>query len=55
MNKTIVVTTTINVPTFLRTICENAVLHNRQDFSFIVIGDVKTPQETRPYCNALTG
>ena len=53
MNKTIIVTSTINVPTFLRTLCENALQHNRKDFSVIVIGDMKTPDEAKEYCKGL--
>ena len=54
MSKTIVITSTINVPTFLRGLCENATLHNMDDFSIMVIGDVKTPEESRQYCNGLS-
>ncbi len=37
-----IVTTTINVPTFLKSI--------KGDFKAIVIGDVKTPKEAKDYC-----
>ena len=40
-----VVTTTINVPTFLKDI--------KGDFKAIVIGDVKTPKETRAFCDSI--
>ena len=54
MNKTVIVTTTINVPVFLETICKNAVRYSRKDFSFMIIGDIKTPNETRQYCKMIS-
>lgn len=53
MNETVVVTSTINVPTFLETLLDNAALHSVGGFSVLVIGDVKSPQETGPYCQSL--
>jgi hypothetical protein len=53
MSNTGVVTSTINVPTFLETICENAVVHGSKDFSVYVINDVKSPNEAKPYCAKL--
>jgi hypothetical protein len=52
-SKTVVVTSTINVPTFLDSICKNAVDHG-MTYLGIVIGDEKTPVEARTYCNRLS-
>ncbi|MDD5070092.1 MAG: hypothetical protein PHV17_05130 [Candidatus Omnitrophica bacterium] len=50
MGKTVVVTTTIRIPHFLKDLCENAKKNNRDDVSFVVIGDIKTPKEIREFC-----
>jgi len=42
------VTTTINVPTFLEDICKK-----NDNFKAIVIGDLKTPKEAWPFCESL--
>ena len=51
MSKTVITITTINVPTFVEGICENINTHGHSDVSILVIGDVKTPTETRGYCS----
>ena len=43
--KTAIVTTTINIPTFLEDICENAHEYNHNELGIIIIGDKKTPHE----------
>lgn len=50
MRRTVLVTTTIRVPTFLRDVCENFIRHGKADVSCLVIGDVKTPSEARRFC-----
>ena len=51
--KTTIVTTTIYVPDALEKYCRNARFHGHSDLSFIVIGDMKTPPETRAFCDTL--
>lgn len=53
-NKITLVTTTIRVPHFLEGVCKNAILNNRTNLSFIVIGDKKTPNETRDFCGFIS-
>ena len=53
MNTTIV-TTTINVPSALEKYAQNARFYGHSDLSFVVIGDKKTPAETRTFCNSLS-
>jgi hypothetical protein len=48
-----VVTTTINVPHFLDDYCKDFKLHNHTDVVFIIIGDKKTPDEAKRYCERL--
>lgn len=51
MNKTAITITTINVPKILEDICRNLVKNSRlAETSILVIGDKKTPAETRDYC-----
>ena len=54
MTNTILITTTINIPTFLDKILTN-VLKNKKNKELIslVIGDKKTPIKTRSYCRKL--
>ena len=52
--KTVLVTTTIRVPIFLEGVCENAIRYGHRDVACLVIGDVKTPPETRQFCRGLT-
>ncbi|MBH30577.1 MAG: hypothetical protein CMG71_01130 [Candidatus Marinimicrobia bacterium] len=54
MNKTAVITTTINVPKFLDGISENAIKNKHSNISFYIIGDKKTPNEAVEYCKSLT-
>jgi hypothetical protein len=49
-----IVTTTINVPTFLEAYCRDIMEHDRRDVILIVVGDKKTPDEVSGYCKALT-
>jgi len=51
--KTTIVTTTINVPYFLRGYEKNAKLFN-QDVDFIVAGDLKTPLEAKYFCRTVS-
>ncbi len=48
-----IVTTTINVPTLLRSYAADAVRFKRQLDRFIVIGDKKTPAEASTFCAQL--
>jgi hypothetical protein len=50
MNNTVITIPTINVPTFIDGICENINTYGHSDASILVIGDVKTPTETKEYC-----
>lgn len=50
--KSAIVTTTINVPELLDNYMQN-VKQNNHDCFFIVIGDKKTPAETKCYCQGL--
>lgn len=55
MSKTILVTTTIRVPKFLEGVCKNALMNNREEnLSLMVVGDKKTPNEAREFCNAIS-
>jgi hypothetical protein len=55
MSKTAITITTINVPKFIRGICQNLVTHKRTiNTSILVIGDVKTPVETKGYCQKIS-
>ncbi|MGD8787461.1 MAG: hypothetical protein PVJ60_08565 [Phycisphaerales bacterium] len=51
MSNTVITITTINVPKFIEGICENLNKYGHlSDTSILVIGDVKTPTETKEYC-----
>jgi hypothetical protein len=50
--KITVVTTTINLPTFLKAYSEDAIKFNH-DVNFIVIGDRKSPKETADFCSTI--
>tara|TARA_B100000989_G_scaffold112897_1_gene82920 strand:- start:907 stop:2100 length:1194 start_codon:yes stop_codon:yes gene_type:complete len=52
----VIITTTINIPTFLEGICKNLkkYKHRKDKNSIIVIGDLKTPKEALGYCNKLS-
>lgn len=52
--KTTIVTTTIYVPRALERYAENARFYGHQDVNFIVVGDKKTPVETRAFCDSIT-
>lgn len=54
MDKTAITITTINVPEFIKGICRNLISHKRLDVSILVIGDVKTPAETKEYCKKIS-
>ncbi len=51
--KTTIVTTTINVPVALEKYSQNARFYGHSDLSFVVIGDKKTPAETRAFCDGI--
>ena len=48
--KTAITITTINVPKILKDICENLTKYKHSDVFILVIGDKKTPPETKNYC-----
>ena len=50
--KSAIVTTTINIPELLNSYVQN-VKQNKHDCFFVVIGDKKTPAETKCYCQDL--
>ena len=54
MTNTILITTTINVPTFLDKILKN-VFKNKKNKKLIslVIGDKNTPSKTKSYCRKM--
>lgn len=52
--KMTLVTTTIRIPDFLEGVCKNALFYRRSNISFIVIGDRKSPLETRDYCQSIS-
>lgn len=51
--KTTIVTTTIYVPRALEKYCENARFYGHAAVDFIVVGDKKTPRDTRAFCERL--
>ncbi len=53
--RTTIVTTTIGIPTALANYAANARHYGHKDVSFIVVGDRKTPSETRDFCESLAG
>ncbi len=52
--KTAIVTTTINIPTFLDDICKNSTQYNHKDIKIIVVGDKKTPIEITSFLQKLS-
>jgi hypothetical protein len=52
--KTTIVTTTIYVPHALEKYAENARFYGHERVNFIVVGDKKTPPETRAFCDGIT-
>ncbi len=56
MKKISIITTTINIPLFLKNIVKNIILKKSKknyDISIIVIGDKKTPKNAKKFCNDL--
>ena len=51
--KTTIVTTTIYVPHALEKYARNARFYGHSELSFVVIGDKKTPEETRSFCRQI--
>ncbi len=51
--KTTIVTTTIYVPGALEKYAQNARFYGHANVSFVVIGDRKTPPETRAFCGSI--
>src|SRR5271169_3198294 len=51
--KTTIVTTTINVPRALEKYAENARFYGHEQVNFVVVGDKKTPAETRAFCDGI--
>jgi Reversibly glycosylated polypeptide len=51
--KTTIVTTTIYVPRALERYGENAHFYGHEQLNFIVVGDKKTPPETRAFCDSI--
>jgi hypothetical protein len=45
-----ILTTTINVPTFLENICKNVKKFKHNNLFFLVIADKKTPKKAKTYC-----
>ncbi len=52
--KTAIVTTTIYVPHALEKYAQNARFYGHNDLFFVVVGDRKTPPETRAFCEGLS-
>jgi hypothetical protein len=52
--KTTIVTTTIYVPRALEKYAQNAKFYGHSNLNFIVIGDRKTPPETKAFCDRIT-
>tara|TARA_B100002051_G_C16721473_1_gene632694 strand:+ start:418 stop:1596 length:1179 start_codon:yes stop_codon:yes gene_type:complete len=52
----VIITTTINTPTFLEGICKNLkrFKYGKNENSIIVIGDLKTPKTTNNFCQKLS-
>tara|TARA_B100001287_G_scaffold269234_1_gene266463 strand:+ start:3545 stop:4735 length:1191 start_codon:yes stop_codon:yes gene_type:complete len=48
-----ILTTTINVPTFLENICKNIKKFKHKNFFFLVIADKKTPKGAKAYCHRI--
>ncbi|TSC75482.1 MAG: Uncharacterized protein G01um101430_324 [Parcubacteria group bacterium Gr01-1014_30] len=51
--KTAIVTTTINIPEALAGYAESAKQYGHRDVAFIIIGDLKTPQGAKDFCEKL--
>jgi hypothetical protein len=51
--RTAIVTTTINVPTFLKGYADNIEKYGNEDVIFVVVGDKKSPPETRAFCETI--
>ncbi len=51
--KTTVVTTTINVPQFLKGYVDNFHQYGHNDVDFVVVGDLKTPPEAEKFCETI--
>ncbi len=54
MAKTILLTTTIRVPTFIEDVCRNIIAHKHADVSWYIIGDRKTPPEVAQHCETVS-
>ena len=52
--KTAIITTTINIPVLLEDYIKDGQKYNH-DFFFIIIGDKKTPPETKKFCKVELG
>ncbi len=53
-SKFAILTTTINVPTFLANICKNIKKYKHKDIFFLVIADKKTPNIAKSYCKKIS-
>jgi hypothetical protein len=51
--RTAIVTTTINVPTFLKGYADNIEKYGNEDVIFVVVGDKKSPPETQAFCDTI--
>ena len=51
--RTAIVTTTINVPTFLKGYSDNIAKFGNDDVIFVVVGDKKSPPETQSFCDTI--
>jgi hypothetical protein len=51
--KTTIVTTTIHIPVLLEKYAENARFYGHSDLGFLVVGDKKTPEAARAFCERL--
>ncbi|RJQ36784.1 hypothetical protein C4552_02745 [Candidatus Parcubacteria bacterium] len=54
MAKTVLLTTTIRVPTFIDEVCANIAAHRHTDLAWYIIGDRKTPPETKAHCETVS-
>ena len=53
MEQITVCITTINKPTFLVDLLNNAKKYNYRDYNIIIIGDYKSPKDNKAYINGL--
>ena len=53
MEQITVCITTINKPTFLVDLLNNAKKYNHRDYNIIIIGDYKSPKDNKTYINGL--